>query len=235
MKYQTLYNYLKYFLYIFIKKVYHINNRNGHKKLGEDLYMIGNKLKTLRLKNGYTQSDLAKMLNLTPKAISFYENNQREPNIETLKKIANIFDVTLDYLFGRTTISNKMDNDTIKLNVYELLFKNILMNSTKDVSLADYQLPNDEHMALKVNGDSMYPDYLPGDTIIIEITPYCESGEDCVVYVNGYDATLKTVIKNSDGTITLKPINPEYPPKTYNPKAEEIKILGKVKEIRRKR
>lgn len=80
----------------------------------------------------------------------------------------------------------------------------------------------------------MYPKYLDGDTIIIEVSPDCESGEDCVVYVNGYDATLKTVIKNDNGTITLKPINTSYSPKTYDPKETEITILGKVKELRRR-
>ena len=80
----------------------------------------------------------------------------------------------------------------------------------------------------------MYPKYLDGDTIILELTPDCESGTDAAVYVNGYEATLKTVIKNDNGTITLKPINTSYSPKTYGKDDEPIKILGIVKEIRRK-
>ncbi len=80
----------------------------------------------------------------------------------------------------------------------------------------------------------MYPKYLDGDTIIIEKTPDCESGTDAAVYVNGYDVTLKTLIKNDDGTITLMPINPSYPPKTYGPGDDPVSILGVVKEIRRK-
>lgn len=203
--------------------------------------MIGKQLKALRLEKGYTQSDLAKRLHLTPKAISFYENNQREPDIATLNKIADIFDVTIDYLNGRPHKSLTKGKDYTTINVYGLVPAGIPLEAiediidTEDISYSDGYSPYEEYMGLRVDGDSMYPDYLPGDTIIIEITPDCESGEDCVVYVNGYDATLKTVIKNNDGTITLKPINPEYPPKTYNPKEEEIRILGVVKEIRRKR
>ena len=49
--------------------------------------------------------------------------------------------------------------------------------------------------------------------------------------VLGYDSTLKTIIKNNN-KITLKPINPNYPPQTYN--GDEVTILGVVKELRRK-
>ena len=107
------------------------------------------------------------------------------------------------------------------------------IQDTEDISFDKGYHRQKDYIGLVVDGDSMYPKYLKGDTIIVEVTPQCENGEDCVVYVNGYDATLKTVIKNDDGTITLKPINPEYPPKTYGPNDEPIKILGKVKELRR--
>lgn len=50
--------------------------------------------------------------------------------------------------------------------------------------------------------------------------------------VNGYDATLKTV-KKGDGTITLKPVDQNYAPKRYDHPGE-VKILGKVVELRRK-
>ena len=39
----------------------------------------------------------------------------------------------------------------------------------------------------------MYPKYLDGDTVIVQLQPDCESGQDCACYVNGYNATLKTV------------------------------------------
>ena len=81
----------------------------------------------------------------------------------------------------------------------------------------------------------MYPKYVEGDTIIVKLQPDCENGQDAVVYVNGYDATLKKVIKNEDG-IMLQPLNPEYVPKQYNYNDERypISILGIVVEIRRK-
>ncbi len=78
----------------------------------------------------------------------------------------------------------------------------------------------------------MYPKYLEGDTVIIQLQQDCDSGQDCACYVNGYEATLKTV-KKEEGKIELKPINPNYPPKTYKHPGE-VTILGVVKELRRK-
>lgn len=201
--------------------------------------MIGKQLKSLRKDNGYTQSDLAKKLHLTPKAISFYENNQREPDIDTLNKIADIFNVSIDYLNGRKSTNLKKGEDYATINVYGSIPAGIPIEAiedisdTEDISFKDFD-KNKTYIGLKVEGDSMYPKYLEGDTIILELTPDCESGTDAAVYVNGYEATLKTVIKNDNGTITLMPINTSYPPKTYGKDDEPIKILGIVKEIRRK-
>ena len=94
-----------------------------------------------------------------------------------------------------------------------------------------------EYFALQVQGDSMWPDYLPGDVVIIRKSPCCESGEDCVVYVNGYNATLKQIKLGKDGSLSIIPRNPNYPPKTYS--AEEVQnlpvsIAGVVVELRRK-
>lgn len=200
---------------------------------------VGARLKHLRENENMKQETLAQKLGVQRATISMYERDKRTPSPEILKKYAQIFDVTLDYILNHKSLTKGTDYTTI--NVYGLVPAGIPLEAiediidTEDISYSDGYSPYEEYMGLRVDGDSMYPDYLPGDTIIIEITPDCESGEDCVVYVNGYDATLKTVIKNSDGTITLKPINPEYPPKTYNPKDQEIRILGVVKEIRRKR
>lgn len=96
---------------------------------------------------------------------------------------------------------------------------------------------NKEYFGLKVSGDSMYPKYLDGDTVIVLKQPTCESGDDCIVYVNGYDATLKTVKRNSNGSLTLQPINPQYAPRTFSTdeiSALPVSIAGVVVELRRK-
>lgn len=64
------------------------------------LHMIGNQIKKLRQENKLLQKELAEELNLTQQTISSYESNKREPDSETLQKIAQYFDVSVDYLLG---------------------------------------------------------------------------------------------------------------------------------------
>lgn len=61
---------------------------------------FGQKLKTLREEKGMLQSELAKLLNLAPSSISMYEKDERDPDTDTLKRIAEIFNVSTDYLLG---------------------------------------------------------------------------------------------------------------------------------------
>ena len=59
------------------------------------------RLKDLRLEMGLTQSALAKKIGATQRQISFWESGQIEPNIFWLIKIADFFDIQIDYLVGR--------------------------------------------------------------------------------------------------------------------------------------
>ena len=58
-------------------------------------------LKQLRKEKNKTQEEIAEMLNLSLTGYSYYEQNKREPSIETLIKLADYYDVSLDYLVGR--------------------------------------------------------------------------------------------------------------------------------------
>lgn len=60
------------------------------------------RLKELRESRGIKQSELAKYLNVASNTISTWENNQREPNLETVIKMANFFNVSTDYLLGKS-------------------------------------------------------------------------------------------------------------------------------------
>lgn len=68
--------------------------------------MIGERLKKLRKYMGYTQDDLAEKLSISRSSLSLYEIDKREPDSETFNKIADFFDVSLDYLNGRTDDPN---------------------------------------------------------------------------------------------------------------------------------
>lgn len=76
-----------------------------------DKYAFGNRLYALRTEKGYTQEKLGKMLGVSNKAISKWENGTTQPRLEMLDKIAACFDISVEELleYGDPKIS--YDND----------------------------------------------------------------------------------------------------------------------------
>lgn len=68
--------------------------------------MIGEKLVQLRKEKKRTQQEVADYLGVTRPAYTAYEKDSRNPDYETLKKIATYFNVTTDYLLGNSDIKN---------------------------------------------------------------------------------------------------------------------------------
>ncbi len=68
--------------------------------MNSEISVLGNRIRSLREDQDLTQKELSTMIGLTPKMISFYENNQRTPPIDILLKISRIFDVDINYLVG---------------------------------------------------------------------------------------------------------------------------------------
>lgn len=89
------------------------------------IHSFHSRLQTLRIESKKTQAEIAKALNITPQAFSYYING-REPSYEILISIADFFDVSLDYLLGRTTYRNceeaaaleKTEDDTPRTTEY---------------------------------------------------------------------------------------------------------------------
>jgi Helix-turn-helix. len=72
--------------------------------------MFGDVLHRLRKEKHLTQRELADKLSISRSALSLYESNKREPDFATLKKIADFFNVSLDYLLDRE-VGNTSAND----------------------------------------------------------------------------------------------------------------------------
>ncbi|WP_406242060.1 helix-turn-helix domain-containing protein [Tissierella carlieri] len=68
--------------------------------------MIGKRIKTLRNERNLLQKDLAEQLNLSQQTISLYESEKRQPDYQILQSIADFFNVSVDYLLGRTDIKD---------------------------------------------------------------------------------------------------------------------------------
>lgn len=69
--------------------------------------MLGEILKRLRNNKDISQEQLAIKINVAPSTVGMYEQNRRQPDFETLTKIADVFNVSTDYLLGRTDTPKK--------------------------------------------------------------------------------------------------------------------------------
>lgn len=74
------------------------------------------RLKKLREQKKLNQTELANLLEVSNGSISKWERGDRQPDYETLEKIADTFNVTIDYLLGRSDIKYKSDNSQINFS-----------------------------------------------------------------------------------------------------------------------
>ena len=63
--------------------------------------MLGDKIREIRLAKKISQVELAKMLDVTKQSVSNWENENIQPSIEMLSKIADVFNISTDFLLSR--------------------------------------------------------------------------------------------------------------------------------------
>lgn len=80
---------------------YHIKRRiTMDKKVEKNQSEVGGRMKTLRLKQGMTQSELAKEFSYTSQNISQIENGRINPSVDVLKVYSEYFHVSIDFLLN---------------------------------------------------------------------------------------------------------------------------------------
>ncbi len=89
--------------------------------------IFGENLSHLRKEKNITQQTLADYLNYSPKAISKWERGEAIPEAEVLLKIADYFNVTIDFFFHKDSISNRQNYIPEQVKDKNLLFTTILM------------------------------------------------------------------------------------------------------------
>lgn len=77
--------------------------------------VVGEQIRKERLKRGWRQEDLAKRIGVSASAIGMYERGERKLDDESLTMFADIFEVSVDFLLGRTKVrnGNAKDNENI--------------------------------------------------------------------------------------------------------------------------
>jgi transcriptional regulator with XRE-family HTH domain len=104
---------------------------------------FGNRIAQLRDEKRLTQEELAQKVGINRAALSHYENNRREPDYETLQRIATFFHVSIDYLMGGVQDASKITDPDVQQFVDGL-------------ELSDQALL--EKFALTVDGRKLTPD-----------------------------------------------------------------------------
>lgn len=201
--------------------------------------MFSIKLKELREGRGLSQQALAQKIEVSQSTIGMWESKKREPNFETMEKIADFFNVTTDYLLGRTSYSSQQ-NKGVKIAVLGRVQAGIPVEAVEDI-LDWEEIPQEmasqgEFFALKIRGNSMFPRIVDGDVIIIRKQSDIDSGDIAVVLVGNNDATVKKIRKTENG-IELVPLNPNFDIQYYSNEEIEalpLTVIGKVVELRGK-
>lgn len=225
--------------------------------------LLGDIIKQYREEHQMSLQDFADLIGTSRSYIHMLEKNVNpstnkpiNPSIETLKSLAKAMNMDLDLLLKQLNdeqniyldeseykkqFSSNNSNSAIVF-VYGTIPAGIPMECIEDI-IDTEEIPSDmlkggkQYFGLKVKGNSMEPEYLDGDTLILEKADDCENGDDAVIMVNGNDGTFKRVFKNENGVI-LQPLNPTYSPMVYSNEQIEnlpVRIIGVVEEIRRKK
>jgi len=95
---------------------------------------FGERLKRLREERDLTQLELAKILNIANSTLSLYESGKRHPDFETLQKIAKFFNVTTDFLLGRTDDPRGILDEPSELEIEDWLKNSKLMFEGEEVT-----------------------------------------------------------------------------------------------------
>ena len=213
---------------------------------------IGEIIKEYRTNNKISQRAFASRTSLSPSYINTLEKiynpktgNPYSVTTDVANEIAKAMNMSIEELLSKINGNQEFtinSSSSAVVFVYGTIPAGIPMECIEDIIdteeiSADMLRGNKQYFGLKIKGNSMYPEYLDGDTIILEKTDDCESGDECCVMVNGSDGTFKKVIKNENGII-LQPLNSEYQPMFYTNeqiKSLPVRVIGKVVELRRKK
>lgn len=150
--------------------------------------MFAQRLKELRTERQLSQSDLASALNISNRTISMYEQENSEPNIEILIKIAKYFGVSADYLLGLTNVKEINPEVSFMSNYLGLSERTI-----KELHEYAFYSQKNNHIKQKL------------DTLNLLFSPECEILDHITDYINFSATHFKDFY--DDNLDSIKPIS----------------------------
>ena len=198
-----------------------------------------NRIRIARTIKGLSQTELSAMLGVRQNTLSSWETERTEPDLASLRKMAEILEVSTDYLVGATNTPPQSSSGVL-IPVLGDVAAGIPIEAITDI--VDYEeidaalAKTGDFFGLRIKGSSMEPRMREGDVVIVRKQDTAESGETVVVLVNGDSATVKKIKYGPDG-ITLLPTNPSFDPIFYSASEVDslpVRVIGKVIELRAK-
>lgn len=198
--------------------------------------MSGYKIAEARIAKGWSQQELADKMETTQQTIQRYESGARDIKSSVLIKLSSVLDVTISYLLGLENASIP-NNSTVDVPSYGSIAAGtpIEMVEVKDSQPVPVKVHErfPKAFLLKVEGESMNR-ILPNGSYALVDPDQKEpiSGKPYAVCVNGYDATIKRVVKLSNGfELTPDSSDPTFRPTVYDfnePGTDPVTIIGRV-------
>lgn len=192
---------------------------------------FGESLKRIRDQRHMNQEDFGALLGTTKQVISRYERGERSPKISLVSKYAEILGVSISELNGTAEQPPNNIVDISSLEHHRIPLIGSVAAGTPIMAEEDYSIyvdcPCKADYALKIQGDSMNPNFLDGDVVFIRAQDTIDYDGQVLVVLLDDSATLKHVYRQNNGLLLVSD-NPSYQPMfmpfdDYN----IVRILGK--------
>lgn len=200
--------------------------------------VISKRIQQVLDKHDMTQSDLAKILDVSESTVGKWILMKSIPRMGIIQKLSDYFNVPKSYFLEESPPRHAKG---VRIPVLGRVAAGIPIEAITDVDdweeIPESMAKTGEYFALRITGNSMEPRMLDGDVVIVKRQSDVDNGDVAVVLVNGNDATVKQITKSETGLTLIGWNLAAYTPRTYNKKECRelpVSILGKVVEIRGK-
>lgn len=220
---------------------------------------IGQRISQRRSELGMTQSDIATKIGVAISTVQRYEKGQiSKIKLPVVEAIARALQADPNWLIGKSGSmdpryqeenSRMLPSNAYPLDALEVVAYNVIGSIAAgydSTAVEEYtgdvqEVPRsslhgrspEDFFVLRVKGNSMYPQFLEGDHVLVLRCDEVDNGTVAVVLYNGDEATLKKVWRGN-GYLDLIPINPEYQPRRIEgADLSQCHILGRAAALLR--
>lgn len=190
-------------------------------------------------KSEKTQKEVATAIGVSPQTLNTWLQRIALPRMGKIQLLADYFGISkTDLIDPKDPEIQKSSLGTYRIPVLSTVAAGQPMFSDDDViEYIDYDRePHNNIIGVRIEGDSMMPAIQDGDTVVIDREAAWEDGDVVIVTVSNNYGMCKRIKRYADG-IALISNNPSYEPKYYSAaevNALPVRVIGKVKELRRK-